>query len=263
MRRISGKNSPQVHLTENYHLIQALAAQCADQTFSTAILPRRPRKDRSVADTHRPHPRREDMSVGAVVVAHQVARRRGPRKRLGDLPGQPLGCRMPRHLEPQQLSPAVIQNQERKQAIKGQRRHNAHIDGGNRLNVISQKRLPGLRRQLRRSCHVFRDRRLGHLKAKHQKLAMDPRRAPKWVFPAHPLDHIAQAAIDLWPPCLMTRFPTPKHFETSAMPTQDGLWLNHLHRTTQARPKPRHPYEQRAITAKQSETRWCPPQSDG
>jgi hypothetical protein len=89
---------------------------------------------------------------------------------------------MPCHLEPQQLSPAVTQNQERKQEIKGQRRHNAHIDGGNRLSVISQKRLPGLRRRLRRSRHIFRDRRLGHLKAKHQKLAMDPGR-PKVGFP--------------------------------------------------------------------------------
>jgi hypothetical protein len=38
---------------------------------------------------------------------------------------QPDGRRMPCHLEPQQLSPAVTQNQERKQEIKGQRRHNA------------------------------------------------------------------------------------------------------------------------------------------
>ena len=47
------------------------------------------------------------------------------------------------------------------------------------------------------------------------------------------------------------------------MPMQDGLRLNDLHRTKKARPKSRHPYEQRAITAKQSETRWRPPQSDG
>src|SRR6185312_11710422 len=107
------KNSPQVHLAEDYHLIQALAAQCAAQTFSTAILPRQPRRDRSIADTHRPHPRREDASVGTVVVAHQIGWRRGPGKCFGDLPSQPLGCRMPCHLEPQQLSPAVTQNQER------------------------------------------------------------------------------------------------------------------------------------------------------
>jgi hypothetical protein len=46
---------------------------------------------------------------------------------------------MPCHLEPQQLSPAVTQNQERKQEIKGQRRHKAHIDGGNRLSVIFRR----------------------------------------------------------------------------------------------------------------------------
>ena len=50
---------------------------------------------------------------------------------------------MPCHLEPQQLSSTVPQNQEGKQEIKGQRRHNAHIDGGNGLSVISKKRLPG------------------------------------------------------------------------------------------------------------------------
>jgi hypothetical protein len=42
IRRIGGKNSAKMYFTENYHLIQALAAQCADQTFSTAILPWRP-----------------------------------------------------------------------------------------------------------------------------------------------------------------------------------------------------------------------------
>ena len=65
-------------------------AQCADQPFSTAILPWRSRRDRSVADTHRPHRRREDMSVGTAVVAHQVGWRRGPRKRLDNLTGRNL-----------------------------------------------------------------------------------------------------------------------------------------------------------------------------
>ena len=49
--------------------------------------------------------------------------------------------------------------------------------------------------------HVFRHRRLGDLKAKHQQLAMDPRCSPPWVFLAHPSDEIAQLSIDLWPPC--------------------------------------------------------------
>ena len=46
------------------------------------------------------------------------------------------------------------------------------------------------------------------------------------------------------------------------MPPQDGLRPNHLGHSEQARPEPGHPYEQRAITAAKSKTRWCPPQSD-
>ena len=86
---------------------------------------------------------------------------------------------------------------------------------------------------------------------------MDPGCSPKWVLPAHPL-----ATINPRPPCPITQFPTPKPFETSAMPTQDGLRLNHLGDAAQVRPEPGHPYEQRAITAMQPKTRRCPPHSD-
>ena len=47
------------------------------------------------------------MSIGTVIVAHQVGRRRCPGEGLGDLLRQPLCCRMPGHLEPQQLPSAV------------------------------------------------------------------------------------------------------------------------------------------------------------
>jgi hypothetical protein len=90
---------------------------------------------------------------------------------------------------------------------------------GRKSPSFLQKCLPGLRRRVRRSRHIFRDRRLGNLEAKHQKLAMDPGRAPQPVFPAHPLDEITQAPIDLRPPCPLSGFPTPEHFEASAMPT--------------------------------------------
>src|SRR5262249_23513752 len=86
--------------------------------------------------------------------------------------------------------------------------------------------------------------------------------APQWVFSAHPLDQITQAAIDLWPPYPISGFPTPESFKASAMPPQDGLRLNDLGRTKKARPEPGHPYEQRSIATAQSKTRWCLPQSN-
>src|SRR5438477_5795866 len=104
--RIRSKNSSQVRLAKDQYPIEALASHGADQTLHIRILPRRSWRDRSVADAHSPHPGREDMSVGFVIVAHQIGRRRCPGEGLGYLSGQPLRCRMSRHLEPQQLPAA-------------------------------------------------------------------------------------------------------------------------------------------------------------
>jgi hypothetical protein len=91
---------------------------------------------------------------------------------------------------------------------------------------------------------------------------MDPRCSPPWVFLAHPSDEIAQLSIDLWPPCPLPRFPTPERRETRTMPAKDGLRLNDLRRTEQARPAPRHPDQQGPVTAAQLKTRRRTPQGD-
>src|SRR5262245_11417170 len=52
--------------------VQALATHGANQTLHVRILPRRSKRGRSVADAHCPHARLEGMSVGTVVVPHQV-----------------------------------------------------------------------------------------------------------------------------------------------------------------------------------------------
>jgi hypothetical protein len=44
------------------------------------------------------------------------------------------------------------------------------------------------------------------------------------------------------------------------MPSECASDCNTPHK---ARPEPSYPYEQYAIAAEQSKTRWCPPQSDG
>src|SRR5437588_9521391 len=91
---------------------------------------------------------------------------------------------------------------------------------------------------------------------------MNPGRAPQRVFLAHPLNEITQATIDLRSPCPLSRFPAPESFPVRAMPPKDGLRLNHLGHTEQARPEPGHPYQQRPVTAAQSKARRCLPQSD-
>jgi hypothetical protein len=65
---ISGKNAPQVRLTEDDHMIQALASQRADQTFSDTILPWRSGRDRPVADAHRRDATGKDVPMGPVII---------------------------------------------------------------------------------------------------------------------------------------------------------------------------------------------------
>jgi len=91
---------------------------------------------------------------------------------------------------------------------------------------------------------------------------MDPGRVPLRVFLAHPLNEITQAAINPRPPCPLSRFPAPESFEAYAMPSQDGLRLNHLGRAKQARPEPCHPYQECPVNPAQSKTRRHTPQGD-
>ena len=202
------------------------------------------------------------MSIGSIIVAHQIGRRRCPGEGLSDLAGQPLGCRMSRDLKPQQLSPAVAQDQKREQSLKGQRRDHAHINSSGHLHVVSKKRPPGLRRRPATLHHVFGDRRLGDFEPQHQQFAMDPGRTPERILFAHPSDEIAQLTIDLWPPCPIAEFPAPKRFEAGAMPSQDGFRLHDPGYVEQTGPNPRHPYQQRPITAVQPQPRRRSPQCD-
>jgi hypothetical protein len=79
---------------------------------------------------------------------------------------------------------------------------------------------------------------------------------------AHPSDEIAQLTIDLWPPCPISGFPAPKRFEAEAMPSQDSFRLHDPGYVEQTGPNPRHPYQQRPITAVQPQPRRRSPQCD-
>src|SRR5262249_19428512 len=98
--------------TENQDMIQALAAKRADQAFNIWVLPGRARYDRAVAYPHSSHPVREGLSVSAIIVADQIARRCIPGKCLGDLLCQPLRRGMLGYREPEKLSSTMAHDQK-------------------------------------------------------------------------------------------------------------------------------------------------------
>jgi hypothetical protein len=67
-----------------------------------------------------------------------------PSRIFGQLPGQPFGRRVSRHSQPQDLAPAMTQNQQAAKKSKGNRWNDKKIQRGNPTGMIAQKSLPAL-----------------------------------------------------------------------------------------------------------------------
>ena len=102
----------QMTLAEHDHMIEALVSDRADQTFDIAVLPRRSRRCRSVANAHRSNAVRKCLAVDAVPVADEILWRALPTTCLADLPGDPFGSRVRSDAEPQDAPSIMSENQQ-------------------------------------------------------------------------------------------------------------------------------------------------------
>src|SRR5262245_52989914 len=71
--------------------------------------------------------------------------------------------------------------------------------------------------------HVFGDSRFGHLDTELEQLAMDPRRTPQPVGPAHLPDQLADLPGDRRAATRGARLPAPKRLESPPMPADQRL----------------------------------------
>ena len=62
----------QMPLAKDDHVIEALTSDRADQSFSIAVLPRRSRRCRSVANAHRANAARKRVAVSTVAITNEV-----------------------------------------------------------------------------------------------------------------------------------------------------------------------------------------------
>ena len=70
--------------------IEALASDRSDQPFSEAILPRRSRRNRLVADAHSTNAALSDVAIDAIVISDEVTWRLIPRECLSELACNPI-----------------------------------------------------------------------------------------------------------------------------------------------------------------------------
>src|SRR5215469_8939957 len=95
------------------------------------VLPRRPGRRRTVADSHRTHTPPVCWTECPVAVADQVAWCFIPRESLGYVSGDPFGGRMSRDIKPYQSPPLMTQDHQTIEQFKKCGRHDEEVDRSN------------------------------------------------------------------------------------------------------------------------------------
>src|SRR4051794_18176468 len=105
-------------LAEYNHMIEALTSDRADQTFGIAVLPRRARRCRSVANAHGSNTPGKCFSIDTVPITNEISRDRIPAAGRGDLPSYPFGHWVGRDAQPENSSTAMSKNEQSVQQPK-------------------------------------------------------------------------------------------------------------------------------------------------
>ena len=94
------------------NMIKTIPSDRADQPLRTPVLPWRPCRDRTIANTHCGKAPNEGFAIGAISIANDISRRFFPAEGFRQLTGNPFSVRMCRHAEPQQLSARMPQDEK-------------------------------------------------------------------------------------------------------------------------------------------------------
>src|SRR5665213_124587 len=131
-----------MRLTQDDKMVQALAADRADQPFGKAILPRRGWRGRLVPDAHGAQSACDDGAVDPIPVADEVARRLVPRERLGQLAPDPFSCRVCCDVNPDQVPTTRADDDEGIEQVETNGRDNEQIHGGDIWGMIVEESAP-------------------------------------------------------------------------------------------------------------------------
>ena len=131
-----------VTFPEYNDMVEAFASDRTDQPLNVTVLPRRPRRDRSISNSHSSQSARDRDTIGGVTVSDEVAWRLIPRERFCDLSGDPIGGRISSHVGPGEPSPLQPQDDHPVEKLKPDRRNDEQIDGGDVGGVIAQEGTP-------------------------------------------------------------------------------------------------------------------------
>src|SRR6202045_585903 len=199
----------EVSLAQSDNVVKAFPSDRTDQPFSICVLPRGAGRRRSVANAYRSESADKDLTIGPVPVTNEIPGSLFPPACVRDLICDPFCGWMRCDAKPQDMSPAVPQDQQSIEQAKRDCRHDEHIHRSDPISAIAEKCPPPLGRQVSSRDHVFGDAGLSDLDAELKQLAMNPRRSPQRIGNAHLADKLAYLQRNCRPATPRFRFPAP------------------------------------------------------
>src|SRR5262249_48945707 len=170
------KEPSQVALAEHDDVVEALAADGADEPFREGILPRRPGGDEDLANAHARDALGEPLVVDCISIAKEILRGGLFRERLNELPSGP-DCRgMIRNVEVEELATVMSQDDEDEEQAEGEGGDNEEVNGDDVSGMRGKKGPPRRGGPRRRPVHILGDGQLGDGVAEQSEFGLVRRR---------------------------------------------------------------------------------------
>src|SRR6202158_522527 len=216
----------EVSLAEHNNVVKAFPSDRTDQPFGISILPRGARRRWSVANAYRSESADKDLTIGPVPVANEIAGSLFPAASFRDLICDPFCGWMRCDAKPQNMSPAVPQDQESIEQAKRHCRHDENIHRSDPISVIAEECPPALGRRVSSPDHVLGHAGLPDIDADLEEFSMYPRRSPQRIGNTHLADKLAYLRRYSWSATTASRLPPPVRSEPGAVPFNHGLRLH-------------------------------------
>ena len=188
--QVPTEDSAKRGLADDDHMIQALAADRADDPLDVGPLPGRPRCRQHFLDAEILDLLGEVVTEDAVAISQQIAWRGIPRKGLTELLRGLLRRGVSRDAEVEDPAALVGQHQEYVQDLEPDGRHGEEVDRDHGLEVILEEGAPGLRGRPPVAHQVFAHAGLADVDAELEQFPVNARSAPERILPAHLADQI-------------------------------------------------------------------------
>ena len=175
-----------------------------------------------IDDTHMTDTASEFVTVDAVTVTEKKSRGGVTGKRFQELLYGPFRAGRISHVEMDDPSPLVSQNDEDKEDPERRRGHREEVNGDQVPNMVIEKRPPALRWRLSVPDHVLGNGGLGDIESKFEKFTVVSRGAPADIGGLHLADGPANVWVDAGSSDA-SALPAPIVPESLAMPPHNGI----------------------------------------